>query len=122
MTIHAWRITKAKHAATALSGSGAKAFGGRWNSPGTAIIYTAGSTSLAVLEMLVHLQNVELMQRYVLFKVSFDESLIEAVALSTLPKTWRKSPSQRAVQKIGDDWVHGAKVGRLASAQRHRAQ
>src|SRR5437764_448299 len=60
MTLRAWRIVKAKHAATAFSGDGAKKFGGRWNSPGIPAIYLAGSTSLAILEMLVHLQSQEL--------------------------------------------------------------
>ena len=57
MMIHAWRITKARHAATAFTGGGAKAYGGRWNSPGTAVVYTAGSISLAILEMLVNMQR-----------------------------------------------------------------
>jgi len=105
MAIHAWRITKAKHAATAFTGGGAKAFGGRWNSSGTAIVYTAGSASLAILEMLVHLQAQELMRRYVIFEVSFDETLMVTLDPATLPKAWRRSPSSTAVQQVGDDWV-----------------
>lgn len=31
--------------------------GGRWNSPGTAILYAASSLSLACLEILVHIRN-----------------------------------------------------------------
>ena len=45
----------AKAAFTALDGEGARLFGGRWNSPGRPMIYTAASPSLAVLEVLVHL-------------------------------------------------------------------
>jgi len=40
---------------TALDGEGARLWGGRWNSPGWPVIYTAASPSLAVLEVLVHL-------------------------------------------------------------------
>jgi RES domain-containing protein len=105
MTIRAWRITKAKHAATAFTGGGAKAYGGRWNSPGTAAVYTAGSTSLAILEMLVPLQAQDLMRRYVVFEVSFDEMLMTSVDPATLPKSWRKSPSPASVQPVGDEWV-----------------
>ncbi|WP_293400555.1 RES domain-containing protein [Phenylobacterium sp.] len=36
-----------------LDGEGARLFGGRWNSPGRPMIYTAASPSLAVLEVLV---------------------------------------------------------------------
>lgn len=34
---------------------GARLYGGRWNSPGRPMLYTAASPSLAVLEVLVHL-------------------------------------------------------------------
>jgi RES domain-containing protein len=105
MMLRAWRIIKAKHAATAFSGGGAKVNGGRWNSPGTAMVYTAGSTSLAILEMLVHLQNQDLIQRYVIFEVTFDGSLVMAIDPGKLPKTWRRSPASRTVQQVGDEWV-----------------
>ena len=105
MTLRAWRITKAKHAATAFSGGAAKTFGGRWNSPGTAIVYTAGSVSLAILEMLVHLQAPDLMKRYVVFEVAFDASLVTAIDPATLPKPWRRSPAPRTAQQVGDTWA-----------------
>ena len=37
-----------------LDGEGARLYGGRWNSPGRPMIYTAASPSLALLEILVH--------------------------------------------------------------------
>jgi len=75
--ISAWRITKRKHAKTDFSGSGARKYGGRWNSPGTAIVYTSKTQSLAVLEMLVHLDGPDLLQAYVLIGVEVHESLCE---------------------------------------------
>jgi len=45
----------AKAAFIALDGEGARLFGGRWNSAGRPAIYAAASPSLAVLEVLVHL-------------------------------------------------------------------
>ena len=51
MIVH--RLTKA--AFTALDGEGARRFGGRWNSAGRPAVYAAASPSLAVLEVLVHL-------------------------------------------------------------------
>ncbi len=107
MTVSAWRIVKAKHAATAFSGEGARRAGGRWNSPGTAVVYTSGSASLAMLEMLVHLQSGKLLKRYVLFEVQFDDSLVEVVDVKALPRTWRKSPPPLAAQRVGDLWVAG---------------
>jgi RES domain-containing protein len=45
----------AKAAFTSLDGEGARLYGGRWNSPGRPMIYAAASPSLALLEVLVHL-------------------------------------------------------------------
>lgn len=105
MIVSAWRIVKARHAAAAFTGAGAKLSGGRWNSPGVPMIYAAGSASLAMLEMLVHLQSQELLNRYVLFEVSFDERHVQTLATKSLPKAWKKSPPTKAVQQIGDEWA-----------------
>ena len=51
MIVH--RLAKASFAA--LDGEGARLYGGRWNSAGRPMIYAAASPSLAVLEVLVHL-------------------------------------------------------------------
>ena len=45
----------AKRPFRALDGEGARLYGGRWNSAGRPMIYCAASPSLAVLEVLVHL-------------------------------------------------------------------
>ena len=105
MIVTAWRIVKAKHAASAFSGDGARRFGGRWNSPGVAVVHTADSMSLAMLEMLVQLQSQELLKRYLMIEVDFDDSLLTKVAPSDLPRSWRRSPPPAAIQRIGDDWV-----------------
>ncbi|PTD18646.1 RES family NAD+ phosphorylase [Sphingomonas fennica] len=49
----AYRLCKAAH--VALDGEGARLWGGRWNSAGRPMVYTAATPSLAVLEVLVHL-------------------------------------------------------------------
>jgi RES domain-containing protein len=104
VSITAWRITKRQHAKTAFSGSGARKYGGRWNSPGTSIVYTAETQSLAVLEMLVHLEQPDLLQRYVLIGVGIDETLIEKLDLSRLPRHWRAAPPIE-LRAIGDEWA-----------------
>lgn len=48
-----YRLCKAAH--VALDGEGARLWGGRWNSAGRPMVYTAATPSLAVLEVLVHL-------------------------------------------------------------------
>ena len=49
------RLCTRKHAE--LDGEGARILGGRWNSPGRAVIYTASCGALAALEYLVHMAN-----------------------------------------------------------------
>jgi RES domain-containing protein len=101
----AWRIVKRKHAKSAFSGDGARRFGGRWNSPGIGMVYTAQSQALAALEMLVHLDSSNLLQNYVLFEVGFDEALTAALDPSRLPKNWRTDPPPAKVRAIGDAWI-----------------
>jgi RES domain-containing protein len=104
LTITAWRIFKKKHRATALTGEGARLFGGRWNSRGVPVIYTSQSAALAVLEMLVHLHAPEILNAYLLAPVTFVDTMVETVARRQLPAEWRKDPSRAAVQAFGDRW------------------
>ena len=101
----AWRIIKSRFAADAFSGEGARLYGGRWNSPGIAIIYTAGSVSLATLELLVHLDNTSVLPSFSICPVDFDDSLVELLDLATLPRDWHQSPPPTSLQTIGDDWI-----------------
>ncbi|GGA58501.1 hypothetical protein GCM10011507_07340 [Edaphobacter acidisoli] len=105
--LSAWRITKQKLVAQAFTGEGARLYGGRWNTRGTAVVYTAQSQALAALEMLVHLDSPQILQRYVLIEVSFDESLVAELDRSMLPKNWRADPPPAEVQALGDAWVAG---------------
>ena len=86
--IRAWRIIKSKHVSNAFDGEGARILGGRWNSPGTAMIYTSSSAALATLEMLVHLNRGMTLPSYVLISCDFDKNLVEDVA--TLPRDWQR--------------------------------
>ena len=106
--ITAWRIVKRKHARTAFTGEGARRYGGRWNSPGTAIVYTAESQSLAALEMVVHLDSSELLRNYVVFEVGIDESLVVKIGLAQLPRNWRADPPPPRVREVGDAWAKAA--------------
>ncbi|MCX5662807.1 MAG: RES family NAD+ phosphorylase [Planctomycetota bacterium] len=105
MSVKAWRIVKGKHAAKAFTGEGARLAGGRWNSPGVAMVYASGSAALAMLEMLVHLQSEELLNRYVTFEISFGEALVRTLAPADLPRNWRSSPAPSSLQRIGDAWI-----------------
>lgn len=105
MTLTAWRIVKARFVAVALEGEGARRFGGRWNSPGTPMVYAAGSRALAALEMLVHLESGELLQHYRLIGVTFDDTMVKSLDRKLLPANWRRRPTPRSVRAIGDTWI-----------------
>jgi RES domain-containing protein len=105
VSITAWRITKRKHAKTAFTGAGARKYGGRWNSPGVALVYTAQNQALAVLEMLVHLENTELLAKYILLGVEINESFIQELDRSRLPKNWRDDPAPSRLRSLGDEWA-----------------
>jgi len=105
MSRSAWRIVKATQASEAFTGEGARRHGGRWNSRGKSVIYTAGSISLATLEMLVHLDPQQPLEHYVLFEVSFDDEMVAAIDPAALPRNWRESPAPLENQAIGDEWL-----------------
>jgi RES domain-containing protein len=107
--ITAWRIVKAKFATSAFDGEGARRDGGRWNSPGRAMIYTADSAALAALEMLVHLGRGTILQRYVLIACSFDERLVAELPRARLPSHWRSYPAPPELQMLGDEWLQARK-------------
>jgi RES domain-containing protein len=105
-----WRIVKEKHVAHAFSGEGARLYGGRWNSPGTSVVYTSGSRALAALESLVHL-NPPVIFKYAAIPIAFDDALLEEVA--ALPADWTEEPPPSATKAIGDLWVQEARSAML---------
>ncbi len=115
----AYRIFKTKRSAEWSSGEGAYRYGGRWNSRGTRILYSSGSLSLAVLEILVHLEDDEMTSAYSWARISFDDKLVIGVEnLCTLPAEWSDSLIPFSVQAIGDEWARSLKsvVLRVPSA------
>jgi RES domain-containing protein len=110
----AWRITRRRHARTAFSGEGASLYGGRWNSAGTRMVYTAQSQALAVLEMLVHLDSPRWLKGYVLFDVQIDPNLVTNISKLAIPKNWTRDPVPRETQALGDSWVRSGRSAVLA--------
>jgi RES domain-containing protein len=100
-----WRVVKRRHAATAFDGKAAQRFGGRWNSPGSRAVYTSDSKSLAVLEVLVHLDVGRPLPRFVAFTFDIDTKLVDRLATAQLPRHWRTSRGLLATQELGDQWL-----------------
>jgi RES domain-containing protein len=108
----AWRLTKARYLATAWDGEGARRVGGRWNSPGTAVVYVSATLSLALVETLVHLPS-GVLPAYAAVPVEFDESLVETLRSSDLPSVWRSQPAPSETRAIGDAWARSARSALL---------
>jgi RES domain-containing protein len=100
-----WRVVKSKHAATAFDGKAAQRFGGRWNSPGRRGVYASASKSLAVLELLVHVDVGRPLPRLVAFTFEIDEKLVDRLSAAQVPRHWRTSRGFLATQRIGDAWL-----------------
>jgi len=108
----AWRIVKEKHVATAFSGEGAARTGGRWNSRGTAIVYTSATHALAALETLVHL-NPPVSFTYKVIRLEFNPKLVEHFT-AALPTDWRTEPPPVSTRRIGDEWARALRSPLLA--------
>ena len=99
-----WRLLTARYADSAFTGEGARRYAGRWNRKGIPMVYTAGSQSLALLELLV--QDEPLRARYVIIQASIPESVpIERIAPEQLPANWREPGAREHLRIIGSDWV-----------------
>jgi RES domain-containing protein len=105
VTITGWRIVKRKYAAIAFDGEGARLYGGRWNSPGVAVVYCSDSIPLALLEILLHAGRESLLPKYVLFRAEWEEKIMVDFLLKSLPRDWRRFPPPPSCQKAGDEWV-----------------
>ncbi|MBI5446330.1 MAG: RES family NAD+ phosphorylase [Deltaproteobacteria bacterium] len=104
--IEVWRIVRKRHAATAFSGEGTRRYGGRWNHPGTAVIYTAASQSLAILEVLVGLDPEDAPAEFALLRAVVPDGVpIKTMEAATLPPGWNVYPGPEALRDLGDAWA-----------------
>jgi RES domain-containing protein len=109
VSLSAWRIVKRKYLKEAFEGEGARLYGGRWNSLGKRVVYVAEHASLAILEVLIHLESSIPLPAYSLIQAKFDEALVEELDVEVLPLNWRVSPPPLDVQSIGDGWIDEAR-------------
>jgi RES domain-containing protein len=99
-----WRIARRPYALD-RSGAGARDFGGRWNSLGTAVIYAGGSIAIAELETFVHLAGV-LPSDLVLVRVDLpDRYSAETPGMGTLPPDWNAVPPGPGSMQFRTTWV-----------------
>jgi RES domain-containing protein len=112
----AWRIATdtPRYAADDLTGAGAKATGGRWNSNGNAVLYCASTIALANLETVVHLSAGALPLNRYLVRLDIPDAVWSArqeLTHQTAPVGWDALPSGLVSIGFGDAWLRN-----LASA------
>jgi RES domain-containing protein len=99
----AYRLSKKKYAGQ-LSGIGASRFGGRWNSPGTEVIYTAENRSLALAEIVVHLKADMISQNFMMLTIYLPDTLpFETHTIEQ--ERWNLFPALEHTRVVGDRFV-----------------
>jgi len=100
-----WRL--ARRAFAALDGAGASRYGGRWNRTGQDVVYTAENLSLAVLEVVVHLELAMEFFPPDYVKIAIDVPEIELERAATLPR------SAGAMLELGARWYQTGRTAAL---------
>jgi RES domain-containing protein len=84
-----------------LTGEGAKLHGGRWNSIGTACIYTAESMSLCVLEYAANVSLHQMPASLTITVYTLPEKSWQEFSLDKLPPNWQEIPAPAETQEWG---------------------
>ena len=105
-TVQLWRLVKAQRAESAFDGEGAFRFGGRWNSRGHRAVYASSTLSLALLEILVHLDPAAHVPELVALSIKVPLADIQTFKPSTAQKGAMTFPWQlRETRAYGDRWL-----------------
>jgi RES domain-containing protein len=100
--LYVWRLTRRRF--RKLDGEGARRAGGRWNDPGSSVVYTSSTLSLAALEYLIHIDIEDAPGDLIAMRIDVpDDVPIEEVAADGLPDDWLK-PRHPACVEIGERW------------------
>ncbi|MCB0820546.1 MAG: RES family NAD+ phosphorylase [Bacteroidetes bacterium] len=103
-----YRIERTKYLSDVLSGRGAAlSRGNRWNSLNTPMVYTSGSKSLAILEVLTRVDLFEdLPEDRLLVSIRIPETIeILEINPGKLPQSWNHFPSGPDTRILGDEFI-----------------
>ena len=105
-----WRLEYPRHSDDALSGEGARRYGGRWNVKGTAAVYLSSCLSLAALEKFVHAQPMArgLALRAIAVNVP-DDCIRHALRPDPLPAGWQQPEPRVDSMHWGSEWATSRK-------------
>ncbi len=100
-----FRLAKSKFSGD-LSGKGAESAGGRWNSKGTAMVYTGMSRALCTTEIAVHTPLGNVPNDYFLVSIEIPPKIsVFKLEESKLPKDWKSFPHPHSTQLLGDKFI-----------------
>ena len=93
-----------------LSGHGAYLYGGRWNLPGRALLYTAEQRAMALLETLVHLPVEDLPDDMYLLTLDVpDDTSRQLITPADLPPYWQRLSLPQPTATIGHAWLQAGR-------------
>jgi RES domain-containing protein len=100
-----YRISNCKYARDA-SGTGAKQFGGRWNSIGVPLHYMASNRALAALEVLANKDSMTNPVSLCLTVFELPDYSIKNINIKDLPKNWKSYPGPSLLTQVGDEFAN----------------
>lgn len=99
-----------------LSGTGAMKYGGRWNPKGKRMLYTSGSLSLAMLEVLANSGVNQLTTGFYCTELEYPDDL-DVETRKKWPEGWNTYPHSQVSMKMGAEFLEkGSCVLRVPSA------
>jgi RES domain-containing protein len=104
-----WRI--ARRVYPPLDGTGARLNGKRWNPQGTPVVYTASHLSLAVLELLVHIDPEDIPDDLTAYRIGIPDAL-EIESVRNLPEDWKTNLA--ACRTAGEAWFRSGRTAVLS--------
>ncbi|ARP80154.1 hypothetical protein CAL12_04465 [Bordetella genomosp. 8] len=113
-----WRIATEtrNYAADDLSGMGAARNPGRWNQETEAVVYTAPTIAMAVLETAAHISEGGLPLNRFLVEIDVPEPVWRSRAFTVpgeLPTAWCAIPAGRASVAVGSHWLRQGRTAIL---------
>jgi RES domain-containing protein len=100
-----YRLSKLKYARD-LTGKGSEKAGGRWNSKGIALVYTAETRALCTAEIAVHTPLGNLPTDYMLVSIEIPDTIkIKQLSSKSLPRDWKSFPHSHTTQEVGDQFI-----------------
>jgi RES domain-containing protein len=101
-----WRLAAGPH--REIDGEGSRIYGGRWNSPGIPVVYTATHVSLALLEQLVHVEPEDLPDAVRAFVIDLPDDVVTEVVAQMI-----RPGDVETCRRYGDEWAESRRSAAL---------